>query len=205
MKTELHLRIISVIIAFSFLFLGLHNQQPILAEIIKTSMSLLIIIYFITIWMHTKKVLHFASSMLLPIWLLVLSNSGPITDFLFLEGKEKNLQHIAQFIISDSQYKKLTTYSLSDFKDSSQISQVAINYNLNSSLLSTFRKSKKLSSPFLIRLLKQNHLTAFQLCHDSILFHINNHRQIRYYFEDSHFIYPKDKKIKPQWYSVPAF
>lgn len=205
MKTEFHLRIISVIIAFSLLFLGLHNQQPILAEIIKTLMSLLIIIYFITIWMHTKKVLHFASSMLLPIWLLVLSNSGPITDFLFLEGKEKNLQHIAQFIISDSQYKKLTTYSLSDFKDSSQISQVAINYNLNSSLLSTFRKSKKLSSPFLIRLLKQNHLTAFQLCHDSILFHINNHRQIRYYFEDSHFIYPKDKKIKPQWYSVPAF
>lgn len=205
MKTELHLRIISVIIAFSLLFLGLHNQQPILAEIIKTLMSLLIIIYFITIWMHTKKVLHFASSMLLPIWLLVLSNSGPITDFLFLEGKEKNLQHIAQFIISDAQYKKLTTYSLSDSKDSSQMNQITINYNLNSSLLSTFRKSKKLSSPFLIRLLKQNHLTAFKLCHDSILFHINNHRQIRYYFKNSHFIYPKDKKIKPQWYSVPAF
>ncbi|MBL4650442.1 MAG: hypothetical protein JKY03_11990, partial [Aureispira sp.] len=100
MKTELHLKIIPIILAFSLLFLGLHHQQPILAETIKTLMNLLILVYFITIWMRTKKVLHFIGSMLLPIWLLILSNSGSITDYLFILERETSLQKITQLVQS---------------------------------------------------------------------------------------------------------
>jgi hypothetical protein len=199
MKTKLHLKIISIIIAFSLLFLALHNQQPILAETIKTFTYLLIVIYFITIWMQAKKVVHFISSILLPCWLLVLYNSGSITDYLFLQKTETKLQEIAILLKVNSKYEKLTDYSIFDFNNN--VDQ-AHTENLSYTNFSNLKRSKKISSPILIQLLKENHLIGFKICHNSILFRIKNHRQLRYYFKESDFFYSEDKEIKPQWYQV---
>jgi hypothetical protein len=205
MKTERHLKIISIIIAFSLLFLGLYNQQPILAETIRVCISLLIIIYFIIIWMRTKKFLHFIGSMLLPIWLLMLSNPGSITDYLFLIERETSLQEITQFIQSDPQYEKLTTYSLLDLDNSFPKAHDTPTTILSAAIPSIVEKWQKIPSPTLYKLLKKNHLTGFKVGHGSILFYINNHRQLRYYFEKSDFIYQGDEKIKPRWYHVNQF
>jgi hypothetical protein len=202
MKTELHLKIISIIIAFSLLFLSLHNQQPIFAETIRVLMNLLIIIYFIIIWMRTKKILPFIGSMLLPIWLLILSHPGSITDYLFVIEKESNLQKITHLIQSNPTYEKLSTYSLLHFDNASQSAHETDTQNQVLTGSSTLHKSKTISSSRLQQLLKQNYITAFQLSHGSILFHINNHRQVRYYFEENNFTYQGDVEIKPQWYSV---
>lgn len=203
MKTELHLKIISIILAFSLLFFGLYNQQPALAESIRVLMSLLIIIYFIIIWMRTKKFWSFISSMLLPIWLLILTHPGSITDYLLILEKEADLREIAQFIESNPQYEKLTTYSIVDPKNVSQSVHNFPATNLPSIIPPTIKKWYKIPSLTLQQLLKRNHLTGFQLGHHSILFYINNHRQLRYYFKENDFIYQGDKVIKPQWYSVP--
>lgn len=203
MKTELHLKIISTILAFSLIFLGSYNQQPIMAETIRILMNLLIIIYFITIWMRTKKILHFIGSMLLPIWLLILSHPGSITDHLFLLEKETNLQELALFIESNAAYEKLTTYSILDFNNASQTARPNPVTNIELKISSTDKKWANVSSTTLQQLLKQSYLTGFQIGHGSILFYMNNHRQVRYYFEENDFVYQGDKEIKPQWYSVP--
>lgn len=205
MKTERHLKIISIIIAFSLLFLGLYNEQPILAETIRFFISLFIKIYFITIWMRTKKFLHFISSMLLPIWLLILSNPESITDYLFLLRKETNLYEITQFIQSDPQYEKLTTYSLLDLDNQASKAHDTAPTTLSVAIPSIVERWQKIPSPALHKLLKKNHLTGFQVGHGSILFYINNHRQLRYYFKKSAFIYQGDEKIKPRWYHINQF
>ena len=66
----------------------------------------------------------------------------------------------------------------------------------------SLKKAKQSSPPILIQALKENHLIAFKLCHNSILFHLKNHRRLRYYFKESDFFYSEDKEIKPQWYQV---
>jgi len=205
MKTELHLKIISIIIALSLLFLGLYNQQPTLAETIRTLMSLLIIIYFITIWMRAKKFLHFISSMLLPIWLIVLFNSGKITDYLFIQKRETSLHEITQFIQSDPQYEKLITYSILHLNKMPQTAHQNPTTLFSLPIPYIAKQWKEIPSLTLYQLLKKNHLIGFQLCHGSILFHINNHRQLRYYFEKSDFIYRGDQEIKPGWYQVDQF
>lgn len=201
MKTELHLKLTSVIIAFSFLFLGLYNAQPILATTFRIIVSLVIILYFITIWMRAKKFSHFASSMLLPIWLLVLINPGTITDYLLILEKEQKIKVIAEFIQSDSKYKKLTNYSILDKKKFNST------YSINTDtemFLSDDLKDKwyEITSSYLGNLLRKNYLTGFQLGHGSILFHLHHNRYIRYYFDPNQFIYPQDRKIKQQWYRV---
>lgn len=201
MKTELHLKLISIIIAFSFLFLALYNAKPILATTLRIILSLIIILYFITIWMRAKKFTHFASSMLLPIWLLVLINPEKITDYLFVLEKGNEIKVITEFIQSDASYKKLTHYSILDKKNFNST------YSVNAGTEIFFsedlnEKWYEITSSYLANLLRKNYLTGFQLGHNSILFYIHHDRHIRYYFDEKPFIYQGDQQIKSQWYRV---
>lgn len=200
MKLELHLKIISIILAFSLLYLALYNQQPILAESIRIIISLVIILYFIVIWMRTKKFLYFITSMLLPIWLLILIHPNSFADHFFLWEKENILQEIIQVVQSDNKYKKLTTYVISN-GNAPILSKQSYNHSLLTKIAST-KEIHPISSNELEKLLRQSYIIGFEMRHNSILFHIKNNRQVRYYLNEESFVYPKDKKIKTQWYRV---
>jgi hypothetical protein len=155
--------------------------------------------------MRAKKLLHFMGSMLLLIWLLIVFNSGAITDYLFIQKRETSLHEITQFIQSDPQYQKSITYSILHLNKMPQTVQQSPTALFSLPVPSIVKEWKEVPSPTLYQLLKRNHLIGFQLCHGSILFHINNHRQLRYYFEESDFIYQGDEKIKSGWYQVDQF